>query len=106
MISRVWHGWTRPENADRYEDLIRTTIFPGILSRNIAGFERIELYRRPVEDEVEFITIMWFASWEAIKAFAGENWEVAVVPPAARAVLSRFDDKSQHYEVRESRTAA
>jgi len=105
MISRVWHGWTHPANADRYEELIRSTIFPGILARRIAGFERIELLRGPAGSEVEFVTIMWFVSLEAIKAFAGEDWEVAVVPPAARAVLSRFDQRAQHYEVRERRSS-
>ena len=44
---------------------------------------------------------MWFQSWEAVKAFAGEDWERSVVPPAARAVLARFDEGAQHYEVRE-----
>jgi hypothetical protein len=106
MIARVWHGWTDPANADRYEELIRSTIFPGIVARRIAGFERIELMRRPAGEEVEFVTIMWFRSMEAVKAFAGVDWEVAVVPPAARAVLSRFDPRAQHYEVREARTAA
>ena len=47
---------------------------------------------------------MYFSSLEAIRAFAGEDYEVAVVPPAARAVLSRFDARSVHYEVREQRT--
>ena len=105
MIARVWHGWTEPANADRYEELIRSTIFPAIVARRIAGFERIELLRRPAGDEVEFVTIMWFRSMEDVKAFAGEEWQVAVVPPAARAVLSRFDATAQHYEVREKRTA-
>ena len=100
MISRLWHGWTTPENADSYEALIRSTIFPGILGRGIAGLESIELLRRPLGAEVEFVTIMRFASWDAVKAFAGPNWEVSVVPPAARAVLARFDDKARHYEVR------
>jgi hypothetical protein len=105
MIARIWHGWTTPENADAYEALLKTQIFPGILGRNIAGFERIELLRREAGAEVEFITLMWFASMEAVRAFAGEDYETAVVPPAARAVLARFDDRSQHYEVREQRTA-
>ena len=100
MISRLWHGWTSLENADAYEHLIRHTIFPGIVARKIAGFQHIELFRRPLGNEVEFITVMWFASWEAVKDFAGPDWEISVVPPAARAVLSRFDDKAQHYEVR------
>jgi hypothetical protein len=101
MIARVWHGWTSPENADRYEGLIRSTIFPGIRARGIEGLERIELLRRPLGQEVEFVTVMWFESWEAVRAFAGEDWERSVVPPAARAVLARFDEKAQHYEVRE-----
>jgi antibiotic biosynthesis monooxygenase (ABM) superfamily enzyme len=105
MIARLWHGWTTPENADRYETLLRTEIFPGILARDIAGFREIELLRRAAANEVEFITIMWFDSLDAIRAFAGESYETAVVPPAARALLSRFDDRSQHYEVKETRTA-
>ena len=105
MIARLWHGWTTRENADTYEALIRTEIFSGIVARNIAGFRKIELLRRPLGDEVEFVTIMWFSSLDAIKAFAGADYETAVVPPAARAVLSRFDARSQHYEVREERAA-
>jgi hypothetical protein len=103
MISRIWHGWTTPENAERYESLLKTEIFPGILSRKITGFQRIDLLRRANEREVEFITVMWFHSWEAVKEFAGDHMDHAVVPPKARAVLARFDDRSQHYEVRESR---
>ena len=97
MILRIWRGWTNAEKADRYEELIRTTIFPGILGKRIAGLERLELFRRPLEAEVEFMTLMRFVSWDAVKAFAGPNWEVSVVPPAARAVLSRFDEKAAHY---------
>ena len=96
MILRVWRGWTTPENADRYEELIRATIFPGILGKAIAGLEGLELFRRPLETEVEFMTLMRFTSWDAVKAFAGPNWEVSVVPPAARAVLARFDEKATH----------
>ena len=105
MIARLWHGWTTPENADAYETLLKTQIFPGILARRIAGFSKIELLRRTIGDEVEFITIMRFSSLDAIKAFAGADYETAVVPPAARAVLSRFGAKSQHYEVMEEQIA-
>lgn len=100
MICRLWYGWTAPENADSYEALIRSTIFPGILGRGIAGLEGVELLRRPLNAEVEFVTTMRFASWDAVKAFAGPDWELSVVPPAARAVLVRFDAKAQHYEIR------
>jgi hypothetical protein len=100
MILRLWRGWTTPENADRYEELIRTAIFPGILVKTIAGLEGLELFRRRNEAEVQFMTLMRFASWDAVKAFAGPDWEVSVVPPAARAVLARFDEKARHYEQR------
>ncbi|WP_437931155.1 antibiotic biosynthesis monooxygenase [Sorangium sp. So ce291] len=103
MIRRIWHGWTSPENADTYEDLLKTEIFPAILAKRVPGFHRIELLRRPLGDEVEFATIMWFDSIEAVKAFAGEDHETAYVPVKARAVLARFDARSQHYELREAR---
>jgi heme-degrading monooxygenase HmoA len=101
MIARIWHGWTTPDNANTYEALLKQEIFVGIERRHIPGFEGIRLLRRVAGDEVEFITLMWFASIDAVREFAGADYEAAVVPPRARAVLSRFDERSQHYEVRE-----
>jgi heme-degrading monooxygenase HmoA len=106
MIGRVWHGYTTPDNADRYEDLLRQEIFVGIRDRHIPGFREIQLLLRPLETEVEFVTIMWFDSMDAVVAFAGPDYEVSVVPPAAQAVLARFDQRSQHYEVREQLAGA
>ena len=103
MISRIWHGWTTPGNADTYERLLREEIFEGIAGRRIDGFRGIDLLRRERGEEVEFVTVMWFDSIADVRAFAGEEYQVAVVPPAARAVLSRFDERSAHYEVRERR---
>jgi antibiotic biosynthesis monooxygenase (ABM) superfamily enzyme len=100
MIGRIWHGWTTPENADAYESLLRHEIFLGIQDRQIAGFRGIQLLRRSLATEVEFVTMMWFDSIEAVSTFAGEDYEIAVVPPQARALLSRFDERSQHYEIR------
>lgn len=104
MIGRIWHGYTTPANADAYENLLREEIFLGIASRKISGYKGIQLFRRSVNSEVEFITIMWFDSIEDVRNFAGEDYETAVVPPKARAILKRFDDRSQHYEVREQIT--
>ena len=103
MISRVWHGWTEPADADAYEALLRTEIFPGILAKAVTGFRRIELFRRPAGGEVEFVTVMWFDSLDAVREFAGDDYETAYVPAKARAVLKRFDARSLHYEVRERR---
>lgn len=105
MISRIWHGWTTPENADAYESLLREEILEGIVRRRIPGLGKIDLLRRDLGDEVEFVTVMWFDSLEAVRDFAGPDHETAVVPPAARALLSRFDERSAHFEVRERRTA-
>ena len=103
VIGRIWHGWTAPQNADRYESLLREEIFSGIAAKKVSGYKGIQLFRRPLDnDEVEFVTIMWFDSWDAVKRFAGGDYERAYVPAAAREVLERFDERSQHYEIRES----
>jgi hypothetical protein len=100
MIARIWHGWTSLENADGYEALLMQEIFVGIQNRKIGGFLGIKLLRRSLDTEVEFITIMSFESIAAVRVFAGEDYEAAVVPPKARALLKRFDERSQHYEIR------
>jgi heme-degrading monooxygenase HmoA len=100
MINRIWHGWTIPANADKYEVLLKAEIFVGIKNRQIRGFKSIQLNRRETGQEVEFVTIMLFDSLAAVSEFAGEDYEIAVVPDKARALLSRFDERSQHYEVR------
>jgi antibiotic biosynthesis monooxygenase (ABM) superfamily enzyme len=98
MITRIWHGWTTPANAPAYEELLLNEIFTGIAARRIAGYRGISLCKRDAGTEVEFVTIMWFDSLDGVRAFAGEDYAVAVVPPRARAVLSRFDSVSAHYE--------
>lgn len=100
MIARIWHGWTTLENADAYESLLNEEIFVGIKKREIRGFKDIQLLRRKVGDEVEFVTIMRFESLNAVREFAGDDYEACVVPPSARKVLKRFDERSQHYEIR------
>jgi antibiotic biosynthesis monooxygenase (ABM) superfamily enzyme len=105
MILRIWHGWTSPENADIYEGLLKEEIFLGIGDRHIPGYRGIRLLRRMVGSEVEFVTIMTFDSLDAVREFAGEDYEAAVVPPKARAVLAHFDERSQHYELRAERGA-
>ncbi len=104
MISRIWHGWTTPENADTYENLLKDEIFTGIADRNIRGYRGIQLLRRSAGGEVEFITEMWFDSLDAVREFAGEDYEAAVVPPNARKVLAHFDARSQHYQVEVERS--
>src|SRR4051812_40454273 len=99
MILRIWHGYTTPENATAYEQLLKEEVFIGIKAKNISGFRGIQLLKRNSANEVEFITIMSFDNYEAIKQFAGEDYEQSYVPATARKILSRFDEKAQHYEL-------
>ncbi len=101
MIARTWHGWTMPAQADIYEALLKSEIFPSILAKRIPGFLRIELFRRELNRQTEFMTVMWFASQAAVTAFVGEDHSEAYVPASARQVLARFDAHAVHYEVRE-----
>jgi hypothetical protein len=98
-ICRLWRGWTSPENAAAYERIVRQEVIPAIEARRIDGFRHIDLMRRELGGEVEFQTLMWFDSLEAIKAFTGEDYAVSHVPDAARAVLLRFDERAADYEV-------
>ena len=98
-VCRLWRGWTTPENADAYEKIVRRDVIPGIESRKIPGFRHIDLMRRDMGDEVEFQTLMWFDSLDSIKAFMGDDYTVSHVPPQARAVLKRFDERAAHFEV-------
>jgi heme-degrading monooxygenase HmoA len=98
MIARLWHGWTRPENAARYEGLLTGTILPGI--HRVAGYRGAYLLRQDRGEEVEFVTLTLFDSLEAVKGFAGEDYEQAVIEPEPARLLERFDRTSRHYEIR------
>ncbi|HEV8611599.1 MAG TPA: antibiotic biosynthesis monooxygenase [Thermoanaerobaculia bacterium] len=97
MISRIWHGWTSPENAAAYEELLKSEILPGIAGRRIRGLTGAHLLKRDVPEGVEFVTILWFDSLDAVREFAGADYEAAVVPEKARRLLTRFDARSAHY---------
>lgn len=101
-IRPVWHGWTTPEDADRYEHLLTGTIVRGIWARRIDGLEALEVLRTTdtADGFVEFVTVMSFDRWDSVVAFAGGDGRTSVVPDAARRLLQHFDAHSQHYEVR------
>lgn len=102
MIARIWHGWTSPENADIYYRILTEEVIPQIESYKMEGYRKIEVLRSDHLEETEFITIMYFDSLELVKQFMGEDYEVAHVPEAAQKVLKRWDERSQHYEVKDS----
>ncbi len=102
MIIRAWNGWTTPENANAYEDLLNGTIAPAIMARDIPGLHELAVLRR-IDNEAQagghFLTLMTFDNWSVVEEFAGRNATASVVPPAARALLSHHDAHSQHFEL-------
>ncbi|HEY3706933.1 MAG TPA: antibiotic biosynthesis monooxygenase [Terracidiphilus sp.] len=98
MIARHWRGWTRPENADAYEKLLRESVLPGI--HNIEGHSGFLLLRNDSPQESQFIVINFFDSLEAVKRFAGKDYRIPVFEPEARQLLSRVDPFANHFDVR------
>ncbi len=97
MIARVWHGYAKPEHADAYEAMLKPELLPGI--SKVKGYQGSYLLRRSAGNEIEFITIMLWDSVDAIRAAAGADYEIAIVPEERRQHLVRYDAKAQHYEV-------
>jgi heme-degrading monooxygenase HmoA len=100
MVARIWRGYSLPENADAYENFLKTEFMPAVEAKKIPGYKRFELMRKDGVGETSFITIMWFESIQHIKKFAGEDYEKAVVHPKAQALLKRYDSVSEHFEVK------
>lgn len=97
MITRLWQGYTTPENADAYESFIRTDVFPKLLE--VRGFINGKLLRRELFQEVEFVAISHFDSLDSVRAAAGEEFGYIIIPEAGRKLLSRFDQRVAIYEV-------
>jgi heme-degrading monooxygenase HmoA len=97
VIARVWRGWTAPADADAYERFLREDLFPQV--RRLEGFRGAHILRRPAPDgDVEFVTITMFESLDAVKSFAGEDYETPVIEPEAQRLLSHYEDRAVHYD--------
>ena len=97
MIGRVWRGWATGEGADRYERHYHSEVASTL--RQVPGFRGARLLRREADGETEFASITFFDDLDAIRAFAGEDYETAVVAGEAREALARFEDRVLHYDV-------
>src|SRR5437773_11725436 len=97
MIARLWHGWTGRENAGAYESLLRNKVLPGI--HRVSGYGGAYLLKRAVPEGVEFVTITFFESLNAARASAGSDYEQAVVPRDAAALLDRFAEPAAPYDI-------
>lgn len=97
MIARIWHGYTKPEHADAYASMLKPELLPGI--GKVPGYRGSYLLRRNLEGEVEFITIMIWESIEAIRAVAGANYTVSIIPEDRLQYLIRHDSHAARYEI-------
>jgi heme-degrading monooxygenase HmoA len=100
MIARVWKGWTKAEDADAYEKLLREVVYPGI--QTINGYFGGYILHQDAKDETEFLTVNLFESLDAVRAFAGPDHEVPVFEPEARRLLSKVEPIARHYDVRKT----
>jgi hypothetical protein len=98
MIARVWRGWTKAADANAYEHLLREVVYPGL--KGISGYHGGYILRHDHADETEFVTVNMFESLDAVKAFAGSEYEVPVFEPEARRLLSKVEPIARHYDVR------
>ncbi len=99
MIARLWHGWTKRADAKAYEEMLRDEIFLSIAARKIDGYRGAELLIHEDDDEIEFLTLLRFDSMDAVKEFAGADEGKPVIYPKAEALLTRMDERSQHYRI-------
>jgi heme-degrading monooxygenase HmoA len=97
MIARIWRGWAPLATADDYQRHYETEVSEHL--QTVSGFRGARLLRREEGGEVMFTSITLFASLDAIRGFAGDDYEAAVVEEAARRALSRWDERVAHHEV-------
>jgi heme-degrading monooxygenase HmoA len=97
MIARTWRGWASTATADDYQRHYETDVAEHL--QRISGFCGARLLRRDAGDEVLFTSITYFASMDAVRAFAGDDPERAVVEDAASRALTRWDERVSHHNV-------
>jgi heme-degrading monooxygenase HmoA len=102
MIARHWRGWTKRSDAEKYERLLKDTVLPQL--KQIPGYQGGYVLRHDGEEESEFVVINLFDSLDAVRAFAGEHYNVPVFEPEARLLLSRIETTAMHYDVRATTT--
>jgi DNA-binding IscR family transcriptional regulator len=104
MIARHWRGWTKLQDADEYEKLLKERVLPEL--SGIAGYRGGYILRHDSSEESAFVVINFFESLDAVRQFAGPNYETPVFEPEAKLLLSRLDAVANHYEVKANTTTS
>jgi hypothetical protein len=95
----MWKGWTTVENADAYASYLKDELFPR-LQRQLIGYRGYHVLRQAQSREVEFVTLVWFESLAAVRSFAGaETYDFPIFSDKALRLLSRDQDRCDHYEL-------
>jgi heme-degrading monooxygenase HmoA len=97
MIVREWRGLAKKEREADYLDHFRGEVLP--ILRQLAGFSGATVLRRQSVDGVHITVLTRWTSMDAIRSFAGEHLEVAVVAQAAQSCFHSYDHTVSHYEV-------
>ena len=97
MIARIWKARATPERVHEYEAYLTSTVVPELAA--IGGYRGVTLLQRDQNGKVEVTVITWWDSLEAIRAFAGEAIETAVVHDSAARMLIDFDRSVEHHQV-------
>jgi len=97
MISRHWCALARREQAQNYIEHLRRETFPAL--RELAGFVDASILSRQVEEGVEFLIVTRWESLAAIRRFAGEDLEAAVVPATVAAMMLNYERRARHFDV-------
>jgi heme-degrading monooxygenase HmoA len=97
MIGRIWRGWANADKAAACEAHFRGEVLASLAA--VPGCHGGYLLRRDDPDGTEFITLTLFDSLDAVRAFASDTYEHAVVAPTARATLRDYDRTVRHYTI-------
>jgi heme-degrading monooxygenase HmoA len=97
MVVRAWRGYSAVADAQAYPKHLLQTVRPKL--EQLDGFRGLYLLRHHEVEEIEYLVLTLWDSMDAVHAFAGDQPELAVVEPEARAALVRFDHAVRHYEV-------
>ncbi|MCE2613205.1 antibiotic biosynthesis monooxygenase [Flavobacteriaceae bacterium D16] len=100
-IVRTWKGWTSLENAPIYEKMLVNEVFPAVKKKGVDGLEKVSISTRDSASEVQFFLVLQFSSIEAVKKFAGEDYQQAYIPERAKQLLSRYDKTAEHFELKQ-----
>lgn len=96
----MWHGWTGAADADAYDGYLKNELFPSVERElGAAGYCGFHVLRFDRGAEIEFVTLTWFDSLDAVRLFAGINYEIPVISAKALTLLLRYAERVEHFEL-------